>query len=177
MINPALMVGLGEVLWDLLPSGKVLGGAPANFAYMANVLGDEGIVASRVGNDDLGYEACRAMQQLGLSTSYPQHDYLHTTGTARVAIDQAGQPNFTIAESVSWISWNGQKTGRTYRGGLTLFASVRLPAFAEVRRYDRVLFAKHAPRRDSEYAMSTCVRPSTTKTCCVDVSRTQILSS
>jgi len=54
MTEPALMVGLGEVLWDILPSGKVLGGAPANFAYMANVLGDEGVVASRVGNDDLG---------------------------------------------------------------------------------------------------------------------------
>src|SRR5206468_2284568 len=51
MIKPAVMVGLGEVLWDLLPSGKVLGGAPANFAYMANALGDKGVVASRVGVD------------------------------------------------------------------------------------------------------------------------------
>ena len=57
MTKPALMIGLGEVLWDILPSGKVLGGAPANFAYMTNVLGDQGIVASRVGNDDLGREA------------------------------------------------------------------------------------------------------------------------
>ena len=57
------MVGLGEVLWDILPSGKVLGGAPANFAYMTNVLGDEGIVASRIGNDELGREACRVMQE------------------------------------------------------------------------------------------------------------------
>ena len=54
MTKSAVMVGLGEVLWDLLPSGKVLGGAPANFAYMTSVLGDEGIVASRVGNDNLG---------------------------------------------------------------------------------------------------------------------------
>ena len=57
MTKPALMVGLGEVLWDILPSGKVLGGAPANFAYMTNVLGNEGIVASRIGNDELGREA------------------------------------------------------------------------------------------------------------------------
>ena len=41
MIQPAIMVGIGEILWDLLPSGSALGGAPANFAYMANVLGDE----------------------------------------------------------------------------------------------------------------------------------------
>lgn len=45
------MIGLGEVLWDVLPSGKVLGGAPANFAYMASVLGDQGIIASRLGDD------------------------------------------------------------------------------------------------------------------------------
>ena len=74
MTEPAVMIGLGEVLWDLLPSGQVLGGAPANFAYMASVLGDQGIVASRVGDDDLGREACRAMQELGLSTAYLQHD-------------------------------------------------------------------------------------------------------
>jgi sugar/nucleoside kinase (ribokinase family) len=54
MTLPALVIGLGEVLWDLLPSGKVLGGTPANFAYMAQVLGDRGIVASRVGRDELG---------------------------------------------------------------------------------------------------------------------------
>ena len=57
MIRPAFMIGLGEVLWDILPTGRVLGGAPANFAYMTNVLGDQGIVASRVGSDDLGLEA------------------------------------------------------------------------------------------------------------------------
>jgi len=77
MTKPALMVGLGEVLWDILPSGKVLGGAPANFAYMTNVLGDEGIVASRIGNDELGREASRVMQSLGLNTSYLQQDNQH----------------------------------------------------------------------------------------------------
>jgi fructokinase len=110
MTEPALMIGLGEVLWDLLPSGKVLGGAPANFAYMATVLGDRGIVASRVGQDDLGQEARRVMEQLGLSTVYLQQDKLHSTGTAKVAIDQAGQPNFTIKEPVSWdfMEWSPQ---------------------------------------------------------------------
>jgi len=102
MTKPALMIGLGEVLWDILPSGRVLGGAPANFAYMTSVLGDEGIVASRVGNDELGLEARRVMQRLGLNTSYLQQDNEHETGTAIVSIDAAGQPNFTIKESVAW---------------------------------------------------------------------------
>src|SRR5437763_17066245 len=101
MNKPALMVGLGEVLWDLLPSGRVLGGAPANFAYMASVLGDQGIVASRIGSDDLGQEAYRVMQQLGLSTKYLQHDDCHETGTATVSIDAAGQQDLTIKVAAS----------------------------------------------------------------------------
>lgn len=107
MAEKSLMIGVGEVLWDLLPSGKVLGGAPANFAYMTNVLGDQGVVASRVGNDDLGREACSAMRGLGVNTSYVQQDDQHETGTASVSIDPAGQPNFTIKESVSWdfLQW------------------------------------------------------------------------
>jgi fructokinase len=107
MVKPAIMIGLGEVLWDLLPSGKALGGAPANFAYMASVLGDQGIVASRVGNDELGKEARAVMQGLGLSTSYVQLDDQHQTGTAGVHIDSGGQPTFTIKESVSWdfLEW------------------------------------------------------------------------
>ena len=107
MAKPALMIGLGEVLWDILPTGRMLGGAPANFAYMANVLGDQGIVASRVGNDDMGGEACRAMKMLGLDISYVQLDDKHETGAARVTIDDLGQPNFTIKQSVSWdfLQW------------------------------------------------------------------------
>ena len=107
MIKPALMVGLGEVLWDLLPSGKVLGGAPANFAYMANALGDQGVVASRVGVDPLGEEARAAMANFGVSTQYLQWDPEHETGSAEVVIDGAGQPMFNIKESVSWdfLEW------------------------------------------------------------------------
>lgn len=110
MNTPATIVGLGEVLWDLLPSGEVLGGAPANFAYMATVLGDRGVIASRVGEDDLGREACRAMQELGLNTEYLQRDEKHETGTATVSIDTAGQPNFTIKNSVAWdfLEWSAR---------------------------------------------------------------------
>jgi len=126
MTEPALMIGLGEVLWDLLPSEKVLGGAPANFAYMATVLGDQGIVASRVGEDGLGREALSAMRQLGLSTSYVQQDNLHATGTAEVAIDQAGQPNFRIEELVAWdfLEWTAQWEELSARADVVCFGSL-----------------------------------------------------
>lgn len=102
-----IMVGLGEVLWDLLPSGRVLGGAPTNFAYMTSVLGNRGIVASRVGADSLGQEACKAMEDLGLTTEYIQRDEDHETGSAGVLLDPAGLPTFTIKESVAWdfLQW------------------------------------------------------------------------
>ncbi len=126
MTKPALMIGLGEVLWDLLPSGKVLGGAPANFAYMASVLGDHGIVASRVGEDDLGREACMTMAQLGLDTSYLQQDPIHATGVAQVAIDQAGQPSFTIEEPVAWdfLQWSVQWEELSARADVVCFGSL-----------------------------------------------------
>ena len=107
MTKRALMVGLGEVLWDLLPSGKVLGGAPANFAYMVSALGDTGIVASRVGSDSLGREARQQMERLGLATRYLQQDSRFQTGTADVVLDLAGQPAFTIGEPAAWdrLEW------------------------------------------------------------------------
>ena len=101
------MVGLGEVLWDLLPSRKALGGAPANFAYIAKVFGNQGIVASRLGNDDLGREAYQAMNNVGLDTTYVQVDGEHETGVAGVLLDSEGQPNFTIKTEVAWdfLQW------------------------------------------------------------------------
>jgi fructokinase len=120
------MIGLGEVLWDILPSGKVLGGAPANFAYMTNVLGDEGIVASRVGNDELGREACEVIQRRGLNASYLQYDNEHQTGTAAVSIDAAGQPNFTIREPVAWdfLHWTSGWEELSNRADVVCFGSL-----------------------------------------------------
>ena len=101
------IVGLGELLWDLLPSGRQLGGAPANFAYFASLLGDRGVVASRVGNDDLGRQAASRLRQLGSSTEYLQCDPTHATGTVEVRVDSAGQPQFEIARPVAWdfLEW------------------------------------------------------------------------
>jgi fructokinase len=96
------VVGLGELLWDLFPEGKQLGGAPANFAYMTSLLGDNGLVASRIGNDALGRSAARRLQRIGLKSSYLQLDSVHRTGTANVRVDSGGQPTFEFAESVAW---------------------------------------------------------------------------
>jgi fructokinase len=104
------VVGLGELLWDLLPSGKQLGGAPANFAYITSLLGDRGIPASRLGEDALGAEAIRRLNKLALSTEFIQKDANHPTGTVKVEVDESGQPRFEISEAVAWdfLEWTPQ---------------------------------------------------------------------
>ena len=145
MTKPALMVGLGEVLWDILPSGKVLGGAPANFAYMTNVLGDQGIVASRVGEDDLGREARKVMEGLGLNTSHVQSDTEHKTGTASVIIDRDGQPTFTITEFVAWdfLEWTPGWDELSARADVICFGSLAQRAPTSAAAIER--FLQNAP--------------------------------
>jgi fructokinase len=108
--EPFKIVGLGELLWDLLPAGKQLGGAPANFAYITTLLGDQGIAASRVGRDDLGDEAIRRLKQLGVSTGSIQRDSNHPTGKVNVKLDSTGQPSFEICAPVAWdfLEWTSQ---------------------------------------------------------------------
>jgi fructokinase len=96
------IIGLGELLWDVFPSGKQLGGAPANFAYIASLLGDHGIVASRIGADSLGEEAKQRFQQLCLPTDFLQSDSFHSTGTVNVHLDAAGQPRYQISQDAAW---------------------------------------------------------------------------
>jgi fructokinase len=97
-----IVIGLGELLWDLFPKGKQLGGAPANFAYITALLGDSGIVASRVGDDRLGQEALWHLKSSGLDVSRIQRDLSHPTGTVKVTLDSKGQPEYRITETVAW---------------------------------------------------------------------------
>jgi fructokinase len=101
------VVGLGEILWDLLPSGRQLGGAPANFAYCSHLLGNRAVVASRVGSDDLGREVRDSLLHSGLTDQFLQIDAEHPTGMVHVQLDLAGQPKFEIAEAAAWdfLNW------------------------------------------------------------------------
>ena len=97
-----LLIGLGEILWDLMPSGKQLGGAPANFAYHAHALGGEGVVVSCIGDDELGKELLEKLDDLGLNRGHVVVDEDHPTGTVSVEVDEAGKPSYIIHENVAW---------------------------------------------------------------------------
>src|SRR5881394_3465115 len=96
------ILSFGETLWDLLPSGPVLGGAPFNFAFRANALGDRGFVVSRLGRDAYGRKALHQMSALGMDASYVQGDDHRPTGTVQVALDEKRNPEFFIVPDVAY---------------------------------------------------------------------------
>ena len=100
--NSFTLAGLGEILWDILPAGKQLGGAPANFAYHAQALGAKGVVVSCVGDDELGKEILSRLGGLGLDCRFIAVDKAHPTGTVTVKLDENGKADFTIHENVAW---------------------------------------------------------------------------
>lgn len=101
------IVGLGELIWDFLPGGKQLGGAPTNFAYFARALGNNAVVASRIGNDDLGQEAIERLRIMDIPSQYLQVDAEHPTGTVGVTIDDKGEAHFSMNEDSAWdyLEW------------------------------------------------------------------------
>ena len=94
------VVGMGEALWDVLPEGKKIGGAPANFAYHISQFGLPSCVVSAVGNDPLGDEILENFTSKGLNQLIERVPY--PTGTVQVEIDQAGIPQYDIKENVAW---------------------------------------------------------------------------
>jgi len=105
-----IIVGIGEILWDVFGAEKHLGGAPANFAYHANALGDCGVTVSRIGRDQLGAEILDSLARLGTSTEHIQIDRRLSTGTVLVQLDAAGQPDFTISPDVAWDNIQSTKS-------------------------------------------------------------------
>lgn len=96
------IIGIGEVLWDVLPDGeKSLGGAPSNFAYVAGVLGDHGFVLSRVGDDSAGREILDELKAKNLATGTIQIDAAYPTGAVNVSFKDA-QPVYEIVENAAW---------------------------------------------------------------------------
>ncbi len=90
------IVAFGEVLWDLLPTGQFLGGAPFNFVYRVASIGDHGTIVSRLGDDELGRRAWTAVQRLGMSTAAIQWDRQHPTGTVLISFPPGGGTDITI---------------------------------------------------------------------------------
>jgi len=100
------IVGLGEVLWDLLPTGPQLGGAPANFACHVQALGEQvgaqAHVITRIGDDDYGREILRRFHETRLGTATVQVDRAASTGTAKVELSKNGVAHFIIEENIAW---------------------------------------------------------------------------
>lgn len=94
------IIGLGEALWDVLPEGKKLGGAPANFAFHASQFGNDAVAISALGNDSLGDEAVSEFQKKGLKFIMPRIDY--PTGSVPTTLDEHGVPTYEIKEGVAW---------------------------------------------------------------------------
>ena len=95
-----LVIGMGEALWDVLPEGKKIGGAPANFAYHVSQFGLNSRVISAIGDDALGEEILANFNQKGLTYDIPKVPY--PTGTVQVELDSNGVPQYEIKENVAW---------------------------------------------------------------------------
>ena len=100
LTNKMFVVGLGEVLWDMLPEGKQLGGAPANFAHHVAQCGMPAYLISAVGDDALGEEIRSAIKEKGLDATL--HTVPYPTGTVDVTLDDQGVPQYDIREGAAW---------------------------------------------------------------------------
>lgn len=119
-----MVVGMGEALWDVLPEGKKIGGAPANFAYHVSQFGLPSCVVSAVGADALGKEIVENFTSKGLNQLIAEVPY--PTGTVQVEIDQAGVPQYEIKENVAWdnIPWTKQLESLAARTKAVCFGSL-----------------------------------------------------
>jgi fructokinase len=120
-----IIVGLGELLWDLLPSGERLGGAPANFTVMVSRLGNRGVIASRLGDDALGAKARQTLSPFPADTSFLQTDPAHPTGTVGVEFDN-GEPHYVIHEPAAWdfMEWTPEWRDLAHSADAVCFGSL-----------------------------------------------------
>jgi fructokinase len=96
------IAAFGEVLWDLLPDATLLGGAPFNFTYRINSLGNEGVMISSVGKDTLGENALKTISELQISDRYIQINPEYPTGTVNVFFDEFKNPDYEIIKDVAY---------------------------------------------------------------------------
>lgn len=121
-LNTKYCVGLGEILFDVLPSGSQLGGAPANFAYHAGQHGLHSVAVSAVGKDALGETALRILDEKKLKYVMPEVDY--PTGTVQVQLDKEGVPTYDIKQGVAWDNIPFTSDIRRLLSMLELYAGV-----------------------------------------------------
>ena len=138
-MSKKVIVGIGEILWDMLPSGKALGGAPANFAYHATRLGEEGWAVSAIGPDALGREIQNIVAEKRLKSLISLTD--KPTGTVQVELDAKGVPTYTIMEDVAWdnIPFTPEMEELARRADAVCFGSLvqRMASRASVLRFLR----------------------------------------
>lgn len=96
------VAGMGELLWDVFPEDRRLGGAPINFACHCRQLGAEAYPVSCVGDDDLGMDLLNTLTELNVDSRYVSKDAAHPTGTVQVTLDPNGKPSYEICEGVAW---------------------------------------------------------------------------
>ena len=118
------IVGIGEALWDCLPEGRKLGGAPANFAYHVGQFGWRSKVVSAVGNDALGDEILQVFQKVKLP--YDIAKVVQPTGTVQVTLSADGIPSYEICEDVAWdnIPWTEELSALASRTKAVCFGSL-----------------------------------------------------
>ena len=125
-----MIVGLGEALWDILPSGKHLGGAPLNFSYIASLLGNHALIATRVGSDRLGVELRSELKRRNLDASRIQTDRELPTGEVEVRFHN-GQPEYEIRQPAAWdaMEWSSDWQEMAHRCDAVCFGSLAQRAF------------------------------------------------
>ncbi|WP_346855055.1 PfkB family carbohydrate kinase [uncultured Draconibacterium sp.] len=96
------IVAFGEVVWDILPNGKVLGGTPSNLVFRCNSLGEVGFLLSRLGDDELGHAALKKLNELGISDQNVQVDAEFKTGTVEVSFDNNSESKYKVAPDVAF---------------------------------------------------------------------------
>ena len=120
------VVSFGEILWDKLPSGKVPGGAPLNFAYRLNSFQNSLSIISKVGDDHLGKGLTEFLNKNGLDTEHIQISKIHKTGEVNVSIDKNGIADYDILNPVAWddISLNSKNIELTKNSSVFVFGSL-----------------------------------------------------
>jgi fructokinase len=150
MSEPPVIVGIGEALWDVLPSGKNLGGAPANFAcHVATLIGKSSLISS-LGDDNLGREAWAVLAHHGVDTAHLQIHPTRATGQVQVALDHRSVPQFHFMPEPAW-----DEIAETEEQ-LKLARSCRAVNFGTLAQQSRVSLA--TTRRFVEHCPPDCLR-------------------